>query len=63
MFFFTFWKGHVHKHSKLVIMANVSKSRLVKGIFSNINKSDACANGFGRYILIAKSMQNVFTFY
>ena len=63
MFFFTFWKGQVHKDSKLGIMTNVSKSRLVKGIFSNIHKSDACANSFGRYILIAHCMRNVFTFY
>ena len=36
----------------------------VKVIFSNINKiSDACANSFGRYIMTAQCMRNVFTFY
>ena len=35
-------------------MANVGKNRLVKVIFTKIHKiSDACANGFGRYIMIA----------
>ena len=36
----------VHKDSKLGIMTNVGKNRLVKVIFTNIHKvSDACANG------------------
>ena len=35
----------MHKDSKLGIMTNVGKSRLVKVIFPNIHKiSDACAN-------------------
>ena len=45
-------------------MTNVGKSRLVKVIFTNIQKtSDACANNFGRYIMFAQCMRNVFTFY
>ena len=36
-------------------MTNMAKSRLAKVIFSNIHKiSDACANSFGRYIMIAQ---------
>ena len=51
---FYFLEGQVHKKSKLGIMANVGKNRLVKVIFTKIhNISDACANGFGRYIMIA----------
>ena len=62
--FLFFWEGQVHKDNKLGIMANVGKSRLVKVIFTNIQKtSDACANNFGRYIMIAQCMRNVFTFY
>ena len=61
MLFFTFWKG---KCIKTGIITNVGKNRLVKVIFTNIHKiSDACANSFGRYIMIAKCMRNVFTFY
>ena len=65
MFFFTFWKGmFINKDSKLGVMTNVGKSRLVKVILTIIHKiSDACANGFGRYIMTARSMRNVFTFY
>ena len=49
---------------KLGIITNVGKSRLVKAIFANIHKmSDACVNSFGRYIMIAQCMRNVFTFY
>ena len=45
-------------------MTNVGKNRLVKVIFTNIHKiSDACGNSFGRYIMIAQCMRNVFTFY
>ena len=48
----------------VAIMINVGKSRLVKVIFTNIHKiSDACANSFGRYIMIAQCMRNAFTFY
>ena len=62
--FFYFLEGQVYKDSKLGIMTNVGKSRLVKVIFSNIHKiSDACANSFGRYIMIAQCMRNDFTFY
>ena len=54
----------MHKGSKLGTMTNVGESRLVKVIFSNIHKiSDACANAFSRYIMIAQCMKNVFTFY
>ena len=54
----------MHKDSKLGIMNNVGKSRLVKVIFTNIHKiSDACANSFGRYIMIAQCMRNGFTYY
>ena len=62
--FLYFLEGQVHKENKLGIMNNVGKSRLVKVIFTNIyNTSDACANSFGRYIMIAQYMKNVFTFY
>ena len=45
-------------------MANVGKNRLVKVTFTNVHKiSDACANSFGRYIMTAQCMRNVFTFY
>ena len=61
--FLYFLEGQVHKDSKLGIMTNVGKSRLVKVIFTNIHKiSDACANTFGRYIMIAQCIRNV-TFY
>ena len=40
--FLYFLEGQVHKDSKLGIMTNVGKSRLVKVIFTNIHKiSDA----------------------
>ena len=62
--FLCFLEGQVYKDSKLGIMTNVGKSRLVKVIFLNIHKiSDACANSFGRYIMIVQCMKNVFTFY
>ena len=39
-------------------MANVGKNRLVKVIFTNIHKiNDACANNFGRYIMIAMKLK------
>ena len=64
MFFFTFMEEKVHKDSKLGIMTNVGKSRLVKVIFTSIHKiSDACANNFARYIMTAQCMRNVFTFF
>ena len=59
-----FLEGQVHKNRKLGIVTNVGKNRLVKVILTNIYKiSDACANSFGRYIMIAKCIRNVFTFY
>ena len=62
--FLYFLEGQVHKDNKLGIMTNVGKSRLVKVILTNIHKiSDACANSFGRYIMIAQCMRNVFTFH
>ena len=62
--FLYFLEGQVHKDNKLGIMTNVGKRRLVKAIFTNIHKiSDACANRFGRYIMIAQSMSIVFNFY
>ena len=64
MFFFTSCKDKMNEDNKLKIMTNVGKNRLVKITFTNIHKiSDACANSFGRYIMIAKCMRNVFTFY
>ena len=62
--FLYFLEGQVHKDNKLEIMTNVAKSMLVKVIFTNLQKiSDACANSFGRYIMIVQCMRNVFTFY
>ena len=62
-FFLYFLEGQVHKDNKLGIMTNVGKSRLVKVIFTNIHKiCDACANSFGRYIMITQCMRNLFTF-
>ena len=62
--FLYFLEGQVHKDSKLGIMTKMGKSWVAKVIFTNIHKiSDACANCFGRYIMIAQSMRNVFTFY
>ena len=59
-----FLRGQVLKEYNLGIMTNVGKSRLIKVIFTNIQKtSDACANSFGRYIMTAQCMRNVFTFY
>ena len=62
--FLYFLEGQVHKDSKLGIMSNMGKSRLAKVIFTNIYKiSDACVNSFGRYIMIAQCMRNVFILY
>ena len=62
--FLCFLEGQVYKDSKLGIMTNVGKSRLLKVIFSNIHKiSDACANSLGRCIMIAQCMRNVCAFY
>ena len=62
--FLYFFEGQVHKDNKLEIMTNVGNSMLVKVIFTNIQKiSDACANSFGRYIMIVQCMRNVFTLY
>ena len=50
----------MHKDSKLVIMTNEGKNRLVKVVFTSILKiSDTCANSFGRYIMTAQCMRNV----
>ena len=47
--FVYFLEPQVHKNSKLGIMTNVSKSRLVKVTLTNTHKmSDACANSFDR---------------
>ena len=55
-----FLELQVHKDSKLGITTNVGKSRLVKVIFTNIHKiSDAHANSFGWYIIIAQCVTNV----
>ena len=62
--FLYFLEGQKHKDSRLEIIINVGKSRLVKVIFSNIHKiTDACANSFSRYIMVAQCMKNVFPFY
>ena len=62
--FLFFLEGQVHKENNLGIMTNVSKSMLVKVIFTNIHKvNDACANSFGRYIMIAQCVKNAFTFH
>ena len=59
-----FLGGEVDKDSKLGIMTNVGKNRLVTVIFTNIHKIiDVCANRFGRYIMIAQYMRKFFTFY
>ena len=53
----------MNKDSKLVIMINMGKSRLAKVIFTNIHKiSNASVNSFGRYIMVAQCMRNVFKF-
>ena len=62
-FFLYFLEGQVHKDNKLGIITNVGKSRPVKITLTNIHKiSDACANSFGRYIMMAQCMRNLFTF-
>ena len=61
--YFYFLVGQVHKDSKLEIMTNAGKYRLVKVIFTTSHKiSDARANSFGTYITIAQFIRNVFTF-
>ena len=63
MFFFTFWKDKCIK-TEVRNYDYMGKSRLAKVIFTNIHKiSNACANSFDRYIIIAQCMRNVFTFY
>ena len=62
--FLYFLGAQVHKDSKLGIMANMGKSRLVKFIFTNIHKiSVTCENSVARYMMIAQCMKNTFTFY
>ena len=64
VFLFYFLEGKVYKDIRLGIMTNVGKNRRIKVIFTNVHKiSDACANSFGRYIMTAQCMRNVFTFY
>ena len=47
MYFYTFLEGQVHEDSKLGIISNVGKSRLVKVIFTKIHKiNDVCALPF-----------------
>ena len=54
----------MHKDNKLGFMTKVGKNRLVEVTFTNVHKiRDACANSFGRYIMIAPCMRNAFTFY
>ena len=44
-------------------MTNVGKNRLVKVILKNVHKiNDACADSFGRYIMIAQCMRSIFAF-
>ena len=63
MFFFYFLGGQVHKDSKLGIMTNAGKYRLVKVIFTTSHKiSDARANSSGTYVIVAQFIRNVFTF-
>ena len=62
--FLYFLGGQLHKDSKLRFMAKVGKNRPAKVMFTNVHKiSDGCANSFGRYIMIAQCIRNVFTFY
>ena len=43
MYFCTFLEGQVHEDSKLGIISNVGKNRLVKVIITKIHKiNDAC---------------------
>ena len=50
----------VNEDSKLGIMTNVGKNRLVKVNFTNIHKiSDAYASSFCRYIVTGQCMRNV----
>ena len=54
----------MHEDSRLGIMTNVGKNRLVKVTLTNIHKiSDSCANTFRRYINISQCKRNVFIFY
>ena len=64
MFFFTSCKDKMNEDNKLKIMTNVGKNRLVKITFTTIHKiSDACANSFGRYIIMfAQCMEKCFYF-
>ena len=53
--FLYFLERQVLYDNELGLINNVGKIRLVKVIFTNIhNISDACANSFGRYIMIAQ---------
>ena len=62
--FLYFLEEQVHKDINFEIMTYAGKSRLVKVIFTNIHKiSDAYPKKFGRYIMLAQCMRNIFTFY
>ena len=57
--FLYFLDGRVHKDSNLGIMTEKIGSKNV--IFTNVYIIiDACANGFARYIIIARCMRNNF---
>ena len=61
--FLYFLEEQVHKDNKLGTMTIVGNSKLVKVIFTNIHKvSDASANSFGKYIMIAQCMRNILLF-
>ena len=54
-FLFYFLQGLAHKDTKLGVITNVGKSRLVKSSLQNTHKmSDAWANSFHRYIMIVQ---------
>ena len=60
--FLYFWERQVHKDSKLGIMTNVDKSRLVKVIFTNIHKIVMHVQTV-LVDTVLVGMRNVFTFY
>ena len=63
MFFFTFWKGKCIKTVSYELWLMCVKNRLVKVVFTNVHKiSDACANSYGRYIMIAQGFSGKMVF-
>ena len=60
--FLYFWERQVHTDSKLGIMTNVDKSRLVKVIFTNIHKIVMHVQTV-LVDTVLVGMRNVFTFY